>query len=119
MNCEYCDDGRRDIYGSIHAEIDCVLKLFKLNKYRKFLDKHDKIDIFVTRISATGVIGYSRPCKGCIEALTKNKLNLINNIYYTDVDGSIIMENLLQMMNVDNAKYSSGRRRIMKKRNSN
>jgi hypothetical protein len=111
MSNEYCDAGRRDIYGSLHAEIHCILNLHKLNAYRRMLKKHDKINILVIRISPTGTVGYSRPCRGCVETMTRNKLfSVVNSIYYTDVDGGIIVEHVNQM-NDTSGKYSSGRRR--------
>ena len=117
MSNDYCDAGRRDIYGSLHAEIHCILNLHKRNARRQILKKHDKVDILVIRISPNGTLGYSRPCKGCVESMTRNKLfNIINSIYYSDVDGGIIVEQVSKMTNDDTTRYSSGRRSIIASR---
>ncbi|VBB17827.1 hypothetical protein YASMINEVIRUS_290 [Yasminevirus sp. GU-2018] len=84
-------------------------KLLKLNRYRRFLQKGDKIDMVVVRISKCGSIGYSRPCKGCIERMIKFDLEIkINNVYYSDSDGTIKVERFADMYSSPLTKYSMG-----------
>jgi cytidine deaminase len=97
---------------SIHAEHDGMLNLIKLNKYKRFLKSHDMIDVVVIRISKCGKLGYSRPCKICIQRMMKfnNKIR-INNVYYSDSDGTFKMEKLSSMYESPLTKLSAGDKR--------
>jgi hypothetical protein len=66
---------------SIHAEIDNILKYYK-NKHKLF-NKRTKI-LIIIKISKTGIIGMSKPCRNCIKFIKKNydKLKIVS-IYYT------------------------------------
>lgn len=100
---------------SIHAEHSAILKLLKLNKYRRFLNPNDKIDIIVIRISKQGKLGYSRPCKGCIQHLTKlNNEIKINNVIYSDIDDTFKKEKLTSMLDSPLTKLSSGNSKRLK-----
>lgn len=93
---------------SIHSEHSGIIKLMRLNRFRRFF-KHEKIDILVIRISASGVIGYSRPCRDCLARMMNCSIN-INNVYYTtDANGSINSEKLPVMYDSPLTKFSSGR----------
>lgn len=97
---------------SVHAEFNGMQKLAKLNNHRRMFKKgnnSDKIDIFVIRISQCGIIGYSRPCKGCIKRMLKFNANVkINNVYYSDSDGTIKVERLVNMYASSLTKLSNG-----------
>lgn len=74
---------------SIHAEIDCLHNLINNDKYRSlsivFHIKNNikkcvkNIDIYIVKRNSNG-IGYSRPCKHCLEILKKCN---IRRIYYS------------------------------------
>jgi hypothetical protein len=100
---------------SIHAEASGIKKLIKLNKYRRFLSPHGTIDIMVIRISKTGTIGYSRPCRDCLLKMTNCKFK-INQIYYSDFDGAIIMENFSSMFHSPLTKFSNGTKKKQRER---
>jgi hypothetical protein len=95
---------------SIHAEHNALQKFVRLNKYRHYVTNNDKIDIVVIRLTRSGVLGYSRPCKNCLLRLTKSGIS-INNIYYSDGDGSIIVERFNNMFNSHLTALSAGDKR--------
>jgi deoxycytidylate deaminase len=97
---------------SIHAEHNAINKLTRLNRFRRFIKTHMKFDIVVIRLSRSGVIGYSRPCKNCLTRLMNANIP-INNIYYTGADGSIIVEKFSEMYNSNTAEFSKGDLRKM------
>lgn len=97
---------------SIHAEHNAVSKFMRLNKFRRFLSSHEKIDIVVIRLSRSGVVGYSRPCKNCIKRLMSYDVT-INNIYYSDSDGSIKVEKFSTMYDSPLTDFSAGDKRKM------
>jgi hypothetical protein len=92
---------------TVHAEAHALSKLDKINTFRRNVKKHNKIDLLVVRMSKTGKIGYSRPCKDCLDKMSLSRYN-INNIYYTANDGLIKMEKFQFMMNSPLTCYSSG-----------
>ena len=100
---------------SIHAEHNAVVKFMRVNKLRRFLSSRDKVDIVVLRLSRTGIMGYSRPCKNCITRLMHYNI-VINNIYYSDADGSIIVEKFSTMYDSPLTKFSAGDKRKIKSR---
>jgi cytidine deaminase len=99
---------------SIHAEHNAINKFIKINKYRRFVEPHEKIDIVVIRLSKSGAVGYSRPCRNCLLRMLNCELR-INNIYYTSADGSIKVEKLSQMFNSELTVMSRGDSRKMLK----
>jgi hypothetical protein len=70
-----------------HAEIDALKKL-PLNRNRRLIN----IDIFVIRVSQTGVLGMSKPCIKCIRYMSKLKGYKVKNVYYSDKNGDEICE---------------------------
>lgn len=99
---------------SIHAEHSALNKFVRINKYRRYIDTHEKIDILVIRFSKTGVIGYSRPCRNCLLRMLNCEIP-INNIYYISTDGSIKVEKLSQMFDSALTVMSRGDSRKMLK----
>ncbi len=67
---------------SKHAEMDAINKI----KTKKNLPK--KMDMFVIRITKTGLLSESRPCLHCLKALEKSKLK-IRYIFYSKKQGFI------------------------------
>ena len=105
------DSGR---LASMHAEHLVAIKFARMNNFRRFLSGCEKVDIVVIRLSRLGIVGYSRPCKNCITRLMRCNI-IINNIYYTDSDGSIKVEKFSTMYDSPLTIYSSGDRQKMKK----
>jgi hypothetical protein len=99
-----------DATKSIHAEHDAMKKLNKINKFKRFLNEGDKIDMLVVRMSKSGITGYSRPCRNCLLRLEKSKYQ-INRIYYTVDEESITCEKFGEMYDSPLTKLSSGDRK--------
>jgi deoxycytidylate deaminase len=95
---------------SIHAEHNALQKFMRLNKKRRLVKNKEHIDIVVIRLTRSGVIGYSRPCMNCLLRLTKSGIS-INNVYYSDGEGSIICERFNNMFNSQLTALSAGDRR--------
>lgn len=96
---------------SIHAEADGLYKLHKINKHKRYINYKDRISLLIIRISKTGVIGMSRPCKNCLIHLCNSNYN-ITDIYYTNKEGSISYENLSNMIYSPLTKFSTGTLKI-------
>lgn len=67
---------------AVHAEIDALQKLEKLNK-------KPKMDLIVLRVNKNGKLCESAPCRHCTIELSKNNIVNINNLYFSRSDGSI------------------------------
>jgi len=68
---------------TIHAEHSAINKLKARDKNKKFL----KINIVVIKISNTGLISMSKPCKHCIEnmqILANRKGYYIDSVYFSN-----------------------------------
>jgi hypothetical protein len=94
---------------SIHAEDDGMNKLDRVNRFKRTLRSKDKVDVLVVRLSKSGVIGYSRPCRNCLIRLNKSSYP-INHIYYTDTTTTIVRERFTNMFRSHLTKMSSGDR---------
>ena len=73
---------------TIHAEHSAINKLKTRDKNKKLL----KINIVVIKISNTGLIGMSKPCKHCVENMQKlanRKGYYIENVYFSNSDRQI------------------------------
>ena len=66
-------------YPTIHSELDAFRQLHKA-------DIRDSLILVNTRISTTGVVGMSRPCKYCIGWVTK----IFDEIWYTNSEGVLV-----------------------------
>jgi hypothetical protein len=73
-------------YG-MHAEMEALSKLHPCPPNSK-----KKIDLIVIRVDLNGQLRNSKPCSKCIEHLCRLKKYKIQNVYYSDKDGNIIME---------------------------
>lgn len=101
---------------SVHAEHSAMLNLLKINRYRRYIDPGDYVNIIVVRISKDGKIGNSRPCENCIKRLKKfNKQIKIKYVYYSNAEGRINMEHFANMESSPLNKLSSGDRKKLKK----
>jgi cytidine deaminase len=88
----------------IHAEHDAINKLQPL-KYKK---KLESINLLVIRVSKTNKIQSSKPCGNCIEkmkTLPTKKGYKIQDIYYSDSEGSIIKKSL-ESLDAEEKHYS-------------
>ena len=74
--------------------MEAILKL----KYRRDkLKSPIKISALVLRVSATGVLGMSRPCLHCVRSLDSlpQKLGyIVTDVYYSDDHGDIVKTNM-------------------------
>ena len=95
---------------SIHAEHEGLTKLMRINRYRRYLSNIDEVDVLVVRVSASGCVGYSRPCHDCLLRMINCPFN-INAIYYTDADGTIVSEKFYAMYDSPLTKFTNGRRK--------
>jgi hypothetical protein len=66
-------------YPTIHSELDAFRQLHKA-------DIRDSLVLVNTRISTTGVVGMSRPCKYCIGWVTE----IFDEIWYTNQEGVLV-----------------------------
>lgn len=86
---------------SIHAEVDAIDKIRDIGKFRK-------IFILVVRITKSGEITISKPCKSCIEKM--NSFNCknykISRIYYSNKEGDIVKSSL-DKLNIEPCKHIS------------
>lgn len=84
-----------------HAEIDAF------NKIRNWKNVPKKLDLYVIRISKTGIIGDSRPCEHCLRRLMASRINIID-CYYSTKDKAIVKEKFKNMLGSDLTYVSSG-----------
>lgn len=68
---------------SIHAEMDALWNMDS--------DAYDNLKAIVVRVSKTGVLGNSRPCSMCYNAL---KQHGVKCVVYSSVGGKIVMEKI-------------------------
>ncbi len=86
---------------STHAEIDAV------NKVITWKNRPKKMDLLVIRVSATGILGESRPCYHCLKKMMLSGVNIID-VYYSTSDGTIIHEKFKDMLKSDIVHISFG-----------
>ncbi len=94
----------------VHSEVSAISKLRKLPDRLK---NPKKIDILVLRVSSTGRLGMSKPCKHCINALSTIPLKLgykIDDIYYSNDTGTISKTTMTHLLKEDNPHVSRGNR---------
>ena len=91
---------------SIHAEINTINKYYKknLNNLKKIKKK-----LFIFKISKTGVLGLSKPCKSCANFLLNNYDNLnLSKIYYSITDNKMVELDKRDLIKLENFNYSTG-----------
>jgi len=88
-------NSERELYSgctySCHAETDAIYKLPPNNSKRI-----KNIDIIVIRVTQLKLKD-SKPCSKCLEHMMKIKGYKIKNIYYSDNDGTIKCERLIDL----------------------
>ena len=91
---------------SLHSEINTINKYYK-KKLTKNIIKNKKF-LLIFKISKTGIIGNSKPCKNCVNYILNNFNNVnIYKIYYT-IKGNILEELTKESLLNDNFTISSG-----------
>ena len=95
---------------SIHAEAVAVNKFIRMNRHCGVVKSGKKVDMLVIRLSRLGILGNTRPCRNYIKKCTI----LINNVYYSDANGSIQKEKFALMYDSHLTEFSAGDRRRMK-----
>lgn len=86
---------------SIHAEHAILKYVIK----QKILKKHQHFDIIVARISKSGILSKSCPCRDCILRLNRSNIS-IRNVYYIDDNGYWTVRPF-NSFTLDNTKFSS------------
>lgn len=86
-----------------HAEMDV------LNKIRTKRELPAIVDIFVIRLTKTGLLGESRPCYHCLDALGRSRLH-VRDVYYSISAGTIFCERFSHMKESDLTYVSMGMR---------
>lgn len=79
-----------------HAEMVAFLKIPPPKNTRKFR----KVNLIVIRVDKHGKLKYSKPCMKCIEFIgyhSYNMMCLIDNIYYSTEDGTIIRRKFMDL----------------------
>jgi hypothetical protein len=92
---------------SEHAEVNAIISY---KKTYNISNKDLNLDLFVFRLSKTGIIGYSRPCYNCILYCMKCGLNIID-IHYSLPNWIMGKERLYYMLNSPKTTISSGTRK--------
>jgi hypothetical protein len=80
---------------SIHAEEDSINKLPNITKEGKI----KKVSLLSIRINRLGKLTTAKPCFRCIHNIEKSidKGYKIENIYYSEADGSIVKSSLKKL----------------------
>lgn len=77
-----------NVVHSIHAEVDVLNKLVTSPK-NNINPQRKKINIYVVRMSPTGNLVNSKPCKTCTIVMKKYR---INKVYYSSENGKFCVE---------------------------
>lgn len=93
---------------TIHAEVNGLQQLEQNNRCGRF--KVTVVDALVIRSSKIGVVGYSRPCMGCILRMMHSRIEIMD-IHYSDGNGSYLVERLTNMYSSPLTRRSYGDRR--------
>ena len=85
-----------------HAEMSAIKKLPPLKDKKK----KKVVNLLVIRVSCSGQLKNSRPCKKCIEKLQMIRGYKIKNVYYSTSDGTIVMVRFSNLINSNNQHVS-------------
>lgn len=91
-------------YG-LHAEMDAIRKLPPI----PLKAKKKKINLIVIRIDRFGNLRNSGPCFKCIQYMQRLNLTTsykIENVYYSDQDGNIVVIKLADLIDQENKHVS-------------
>lgn len=96
---------------SIHSEISGIMKLNKLNSYKKTINQRDFLDVYNVRMNKNGTIGNSRPCKNCLEQMQRYEYFKFDKVYFTSSTGEFVCEKFSSMYDHPSTTISSGNRK--------
>jgi len=91
----------------MHSEEGSLYKLRRLVRDRKF-NPRKSIDILVVKLTKTGKLSFSRPCRACIIRLEKSGFN-IRRVYYSNEFGGISFESFSDLI-ARKGRFSRGTR---------
>ena len=86
------------LHPGIHAEHDAIRKLLPLKRKKRL----ENINILVIRLSGKNKLQSSKPCINCINTMKTLPIKLgykIQDVYYSDSDGTIVKTNLRNLEN--------------------
>ena len=89
-----------------HAEENAIQNLSVLPRKRHL----KRVDMLVIRVSKTGVIGCSKPCEHCLQEMSMKlpeKGYCVGKIYYSDTDGDISVDSLLNIWDAEEGRHVS------------
>lgn len=98
---------------SMHAEEGVLYKLRRLFRDNK-VSVGTQLDLLVFKLTKTGKLSFSRPCRACIIRLQRSGYN-IRNVYYSNETGDIIFESLASLV-ASKGQFSRGTRAKNNKR---
>ena len=94
----------------VHAEYDAIQKLIPLRRKKNL----ESVNLLVIRLSGKNKLQSSKPCSNCInvmKTLPRNKGYKIQNIFYSNGDGTITKTTLHHLDN-EEKHYSNYKKRI-------
>lgn len=100
---------------SIHAEHNAMRKFTKLTNYTRSHSPGDNVDIIVLRISRTGILGNSKPCRNCIMRMSKFEYNIVN-VYYSTGPDTIVRERFDVLAKQGNQMSRGDREKVVPKK---
>lgn len=86
-----------------HAEMDATKNLHA--KHKRNVIK--TINLIVIRVSANKELLMSKPCANCLRHLNNIRSFRVKNIYYSNENGDIVVQSLLDMMESDDMYIST------------
>ena len=98
---------------SEHAEMNSGRTINKINKKHKTRKRKFVYTLYVIRFSKTGKLGYSKPCKHCLQSLVRSNIK-INRIIYSNEFGNFSWE---YFKNCQTSHISWGNRKLRYKNN--
>ena len=81
----------------MHAEENAVKRFLK-NNYKFSKNKKIKVDLLVVRVTYSGELKNSKPCRHCVEMLSQLPYITVVNVYYSTKDGNIVCEKFKDLL---------------------
>lgn len=101
---------------SIHSEHAALNNLYKKKLFRnRNRNRCSHLDILVIKLTKTGQLSYSRPCRMCIIRLERSKITF-RRIYYSNEHGGISYETMEELVS-SKGRDSRGTRNKNRERN--
>lgn len=93
-----------------HAEMDALKRVFPLLRNGKI--KKNKMNLIVLRINKLGELRESAPCFHCTKELAKKENIIINKLYFSRTDGTIICFKFDDWVKLGTSHISKGWRQM-------